>query len=83
MKVLLPDLQPLNKALALSQALRLPILQARSKSLKARRGLCLVEEFLDLLGTLSGNGDIPFLGFFLELIPYFIWEFADFLILLK
>lgn len=47
------------------------------------KGLCLVKQFLNLLGTLSINGDVPFLGFFLEPISYFFGESAHFLILLK
>jgi len=47
------------------------------------KGLCLIQQILNLLGTLSSNGNVPFLGFFLEVIPYFFWESAHFFILLK
>jgi hypothetical protein len=47
------------------------------------KSLCRIQQFLNLLGTLSSNGYVPFLGFFLEVIPYFFWESAHFFILLK
>jgi hypothetical protein len=45
--------------------------------------LCLIEQSLNLLGTLTGNGDVPFFSFFLEAIPYFFRESAHLFILLK
>jgi hypothetical protein len=42
------------------------------------KSVSVIQQFLNVLGTLSSNGDVPFLGFFLGVIPYLFWKSAHF-----